>query len=305
MTTPSTVPSDPSSAGTPAVPAARQFSWSLRRELWENRSIYLAPLAVAAVFLFGFLVSRIGLPRRMQALAALDPARRIQAIRMPFDIAAGLIMLTGAIVGLFYCLDALQGERRDRSILFWKSLPVSDLQTVLAKASIPIVFLQLITYVVTIATQLVMLLFTSAVLRANGLKVEALGTQLEFPRMSMLLLYHLFAVHALWYAPIYAWLILVSVWARRAPLLWAFLPPIALSALEKVVFGTSYLTRLLQNRLTAGMEAFTVAGTLPMDPMTHMTPGRFLASPGLWIGLAVAAAFLAAAARLRRYRGPI
>jgi ABC-2 type transport system permease protein len=123
--------------------------------------------------------------------------------------------------------------------------------------------------------------------------------------MSMLLLYHLFAVHALWYAPIYAWLILVSVWARRAPLLWAFLPPIALSALEKVVFGTSYLTRLLQNRLTAGMEAFTVAGTLPMDPMTHMTPGRFLASPGLWIGLAVAAAFLAAAARLRRYRGPI
>jgi ABC-2 type transport system permease protein len=133
----------------------------------------------------------------------------------------------------------------------------------------------------------------------------AIGAQLEFPRVSMLLFYHLFAVHALWYAPMYAWLILVSVWARRAPFLWAFLPPVAVYALERVVLGTSYLTRLLKDRLMAGMEAFTVAGTMPMDPMTHMTPGRFLASPGLWLGLAVAGAFLAAAARLRRYRGPI
>ena len=41
------------------------------------------------------------------------------------------------------------------------------------------------------------------------------------------------------------------------------------------------------------------------DPMTHLTPGNFLSSPGLWIGLAIAAAFLAAAVRLRRYREPI
>jgi ABC-2 type transport system permease protein len=150
-----------------------------------------------------------------------------------------------------------------------------------------------------------MLVFMSAVLRANGLRLGALGAQLEFPRMSMLLLYHLLAVHALWYAPIYAWLILVSVWARRAPFLWAFLPPLAVYALERLVLGTSYLTGLLKDRLSAGMEAFTMAGTMPMNPMTHLTPGRFLASPGLWLGLAVAAAFLFAAARLRRYRGPI
>jgi len=304
MTTSPAAPSEPSVPDTPAVPAARQFSWSLRRELLENRSIYLAPLAVAAVFLVGFFIHWLGVSRRMAAFAALDPARRLHAIRTPFDIAAGLIMLTGAIVALFYCLDALQGERRDRSILFWKSLPVSDLQTVLAKAAVPIVVVQLVTYVITIATQLVMLVFMSAVLRANGLNL-AIGARLEFPRMSMLLLYHLFAVHALWYAPIYAWLILVSVWARRTPFLWAFLPPLAVYALERVLLGTSYLTRLLKDRLTAGMEAFTAAGTMPMDPMTHVTPGRFLASPGLWLGLAVAVAFLFAAARLRRYRGPI
>jgi ABC-2 type transport system permease protein len=304
MTTSSAAPSDLSAADTRAVPALRQFSWSLRRELWENRSLYLAPLAVAAVFLLGFFVHWLGVGRRMGAFAALDSAHRIRALRTPFDIAAGLIMLTGMIVALFYCLDALQGERRDRSILFWKSLPVSDLQTVLAKASIAIFFVQLVTYVITIAVQVVMLVFMSAVLRANGLNL-AIGAQLEFPRVSMLLFYHLFAVHALWYAPMYAWLILVSVWARRAPFLWAFLPPVAVYALERVVLGTSYLTRLLKDRLMAGMEAFTVAGTMPMDPMTHMTPGRFLASPGLWLGLAVAGAFLAAAARLRRYRGPI
>jgi len=304
MTTSPAAPSEPSVPDTPAVPAARHFSWSLRRELWENRSIYLAPLAVAAVFLVGFFIHWLGVSRRMAAFAALDSARRLHAIRTPFDIAAGLIMLTGAIVALFYCLDALQGERRDRSILFWKSLPVSDLQTVLAKAAVPIVVVQLVTYVITIATQLVMLVFMSAVLRANGLNL-AIGARLEFPRMSMLLLYHLFAVHALWYAPIYAWLILVSVWARRTPFLWAFLPPLAVYALERVLLGTSYLTRLLKDRLTAGMVAFRAAGTMPMDPMTHVTPGRFLASPGLWLGLAVAAAFLFAAARLRRYRGPI
>jgi len=302
MTTSSAAPSELSAPDTPAVPAVRQFAWSLRRELWENRSIYLAPLAVAGVFLVGFFIHGIGIGRR---IGAFDSARRLHAIRTPLDIAAGLIMLTGAIVALFYCLDALQGERRDRSILFWKSLPVSDLQTVLAKATVPIVVVQLVTYAITIAVQLVMLVFMSAVLRANGLRLGALGAPLEFPRMSMLLLYHLLAVHALWYAPIYAWLILVSVWARRAPFLWAFLPPLAVYALERVVLGTSTLTHLLKDRLSAGMEAFTMAGTMPMNPMTHLTPGRFLASSGLWLGLAVAAAFLFAAARLRRYRGPI
>src|SRR5262245_30973929 len=110
----------------PRVMSATQpLYWSVRRELWENRAIYLAPLAAAALFLLGFLVSLIHLPSRMRAAAGLDLAKQHEAIAMPYNIAAGLLMATAMVVGAFYCLDALYGERRDRSILFWKSLPVS------------------------------------------------------------------------------------------------------------------------------------------------------------------------------------
>jgi ABC-2 type transport system permease protein len=280
--------------------------WSVRRELWENRSIYIAPLAVAGVFLFGFLISTIHLPAKMRALSALDSAQQREAIAMPFDIAAAMLMLTQLLVGAFYCLDALHGERRDRSILFWKSLPVSDLTTVLSKASIPLVVLPLLTFAVTVALQLIMLLLSSAVLLGSGLNVATLWTQLSFVQMSLLLLYHLVTVHALWPAPIYGWLLLVSGWARRAAFLWAVLPLLAIGVFEKIVFHTSHFAAMLGQRMSgSGAEAFTMPGTFPTDPMTHLTPGHFLSSPGLWIGLAVAAAFLAAAVRLRRYQGPI
>jgi ABC-2 type transport system permease protein len=294
-----------SSAGSTApFPSTRLLFWSIRREFWENRQIYLAPLAVAGLVLAGFLVHTMGSPP-LAGAPALDPGRLHKAIVMPYDLAAALIMGTTAIVSILYCLDALQGERRDRSILFWKSLPVSDLTTVLAKASIPIVFMQLVSFAITVVMQLGMLLESTAALSARGLSAGALWTEVSLPRTSLLLFYHLFAVHALWYAPIYAWLILVSAWSRRAAILWAFLPPLAIGVLEKMIFGTSRLKALLENRVMAGMEAVATPGAWPMDPMTHVTPGRFLASPGLWIGLAIAACLLAAAARIRRYRGPI
>jgi ABC-2 type transport system permease protein len=151
-----------------------------------------------------------------------------------------------------------------------------------------------------------MLLLSTAVLLGSGLSVTTLWTQLSFVQMSLLLLYHLVTVHALWHAPIYGWLLLVSGWARRAVFLWAALPLLAIYFVEKIAFNTSHFVALLENRLGGGgVEAFTVPGSLPMDPMTHLTPGNFLSSPGLWIGLAVTAAFLAAAVRLRRDRGPI
>jgi ABC-2 type transport system permease protein len=112
-------------------------------------------------------------------------------------------------------------------------------------------------------------------------------------------------VHALWYAPIYGWLLLVSGWARRAPFLWATLPLLAIGVVEKIAFNTSHFAAMLANRISGDAAAVTVPGGLPMDPMTHLTLGHFLSSPGLWIGLALAAAFLATAVRLRRYQGPI
>jgi ABC-2 type transport system permease protein len=297
--------------------ATRPFYWSVRRELWENRSIYIAPLAAAALFLLGFLISTIHLPQQIRDQSTPAPVHEHQTMVAPhdgavlttmsqYDTVAGLLMLTAMVVGVFYCLDALHGERRDRSILFWKSLPVSDTTAVLAKASIPLVVLPLITFVVTVAAQWIMLLVSSAILLANGLSVATLWTQVAILPMSLMLFYHLLTVHVLWHAPFYGWLLLVSAWARRAAFLWAVLPVVAVAFVEKIAFNTSHFATMLGDRLGGGAhEAITAAGSMPIHPGIHITLGRYLSAPGLWIGLAFTAICLAAAIRLRRQRGPI
>jgi ABC-2 type transport system permease protein len=283
------------------IPATRVLYWSVQRELWENRSIYLAPLAVAGVALFGFCLSSfVGI---WEEPLRLNPAQP----QGPYEMAAGLMMFTGIVVSVFYCLDALHGERRDRSILFWKSLPVSDLTTVLAKASIPLVILPLLICAITFAMQWLMLLMSSAVVLASGQSVATLWANLSFLRMSWLLLYHVLTAHALWPAPVYCWLLLVSGWSRRAAFLWAALPVLAIAGVEQIVFHTWHFAALVGSRLIGATP--TVASTppdmFPTHPMTHIAPAHFLGSPGLWIGLALAAVCLAAAVRLRRYQGPI
>jgi ABC-2 type transport system permease protein len=287
-----------------SVAPARPLLWSIKRELWEHRSIYLAPLAVAALFLLGFALSVVLLPGRMRA-AALDPVQQHQVMVGPYDMVAGLMMLTGMIVGTFYCLDALYGERRDRAILFWKSLPVSDRTAVLAKASIPLLVLPLVAFAITVALQFLMLLVHSAALAASGQGVGTLWSELSLFRRSVLLLYHLLAVHSLLHAPFYAWMLLVSAWASRVPLLWAFLPPIAICAFENLAFNTMYLAGLLLHQLDGSSAAMPMSGSMPTDATTHVTLGLFLSSPGLWLGLLATALFLALAVRLRRSRGPI
>jgi ABC-2 type transport system permease protein len=267
--------------------------------LWENRSIYIAPLAVAAVAVFAFSLSSIvGIWEKPLRLNPETP-------QAPYEMAAGLLMLTGIVLSVFYCLDALYGERRDRSILFWKSLPVSDVTAVLAKASIPLVVLPLIIFAITVAMHWIMLLVSSAVLMVSGQSVATLWTRLSFFQMSMLLLYHLVTAHALWPFPVYCWLLLVSGWARRAPFLWAVLPIVAIAGVEQIVFHTWHLARLVGSRLIGDTQTIAAGGMFPTDPMTHITPGLFLTSPGLWIGFSIATALLAAAVRLRRYQGPI
>jgi ABC-2 type transport system permease protein len=285
------------------IPASRRLYWSVRRELWENRSIYIAPLAVAALFLVAFLIGAIHPPVKMRDAMALDPMRHQDLVEQPYTFAAFLLMGTTLIVAMFYCLEALYSERRDRSILFWKSLPVSDLTTVLAKLSIPLVILPLATFAITIVTQWIMLLLSSALMLARGQSVAALWSHLPLFQMSLMLLFHVVAIHGLQFAPVYSWMLLVSSWARRAPLLWAVLPPLAIGVAEKIAFNTSHFAALLGYLLGGGPEVVT--GKMQMLPLTPLAVGEFFINPGLWIGLAVAAAFLAAAVRLRRYREPI
>src|SRR6266516_734544 len=223
---------------------SKQFYSSVRRELWESRSIYIAPVAVAGLFLFGFVIGAVRLPRRI-------------GIEQPYDFVALMLMGISFLVAVFYCLDALYGERRDRSILFWKSLPVSDSTTVLSKMSIPVVVVPLVTFAITVATHIAMLLLGSAILLARGTSGAPLWNQLPLTHIWRILFIHLMAGHGLWYAPIYAWFLLVSAWARRTPLLWAVLPPLAVAAVEKIAFNTSHFAAILQHRFVGGPSGAT------------------------------------------------
>jgi ABC-2 type transport system permease protein len=271
----------------------RPFYWSVRRELWENRWIYIAPVVAASLYLFGFAISAVRLRLRNEVLWSGDE----------YELAPALIMGTAIIVSVFYCLDALYGERRDRSILFWKSLPVSDVTAVISKLAIPILILPLISFIITVGTQLLMLVTSSVIFAGSSVNIASMWAQASFFRVPLIWLYHLVTVHGLFYAPLYAWLLLVSAWAPRAPFLWAFLPPFVIYGVEKIAFNTTYFLAMLQYRLmgpgggmaTEHHQVFT----------STLIPHHFLSTPGLWSGLAVAVLFLYLTVRLRRSRGPI
>ncbi len=291
-----------------ALNATRPFHWSLRRELWEYRSVYIAPLAAAGVALFGFVVALPKLPGVVRALAKLPPMQQIAHLDQSYAFAAAAVLLCGVIVALFYCLGALNGERRDRSILFWKSLPVSDLTAVLAKVTVPLVVIPLVLFAVIVATQLLMLLLGSAVLLASGLGAGVIWSHWPVVGMTLGLAYIIVTL-TLWYAPLYGWFLLVSGLARRVPILWAVLPPLGLCVVEKIGLGTNYIGALILYRFRGfALEGFTIPSShgqqQVIDPLALLTPARFFATPGLWLGLVFAVACFAAAVWLRRYRDP-
>ncbi|HEV2576268.1 MAG TPA: ABC transporter permease [Acidobacteriaceae bacterium] len=285
-------------ADSPTRPT-RPFFWSIRRELWENRSIYIAPLAAAGLAILGTL---FGSFHGTGNLLSPDAMQQQNIIATQCGFTALLIMGVTFVVAIFYCLDAIYGERRDRSIFFWKSLPVSDTVTVLSKATIPLLIIPLVTFAITVVTQCVILGVDAATLAAHGRSLSVIR-QLPLLQMQAGLLYHLIAVHSLWYAPIFAWLLLVSAWAPRVPLLWAFLPPLAIAIIEKIAFNTAHFINFLKSRI-GGQPSGMSFGTEMGHHAASLNPGHFLASPGLWGGLIVAALFLAAAIQLRRYRAP-
>jgi ABC-2 type transport system permease protein len=302
----------PAPSAAPAASRTRTFYWSVRRELWENRAAHLAPLVVSGLVLVGLFISTIGLPHRRVGVLAMAPARQTALVAEPYEFAAAAIVAMTFVVAAAYCLGALHGERRDRTILFWKSLPVSDLTTVLAKATVPFVILPVIAAAAVVAVQLIMFAWVSVMLLASGM--NPLAPPVPLGPMTVVLLYGL-VTQTLWYAPVYGWLLLVSGWTRRgAPFLWAFLPPLALSLVEKAAFNTTHLGSLLLSRLFGGDALAFVqpppvpgktAPHLPAYSLESLDPGRFLSSPGLWFGLVFAVACLAACVWQRRRQDPI
>jgi len=280
----------------------------VRRELWEHRALWIAPLVVAALMVFGAIVasvkyhltradmSRDDGPQGMTMFAVMQGA-----VSMPLSV----VML---IVLVFYLLDCLYAERKDRSILFWKSLPVSDDLTVLSKLLVALVAVPLGVF----ALGLLLSLVFTGIWEVDA----ALGRVPAIPGWGMLAwlkaeiaLLLCLMVGVLWYAPFAAYLLVVSAWARRNPFLWAVLPPVLAQIVEHVAFGTHFVGNFLRYRM------FGIWGTL----FSHMHVGRgrafalssalsqlklqaALTDIDLWLGLAVAAALVFAAIRLRRYR---
>lgn len=293
------------------IPRRRLLYWSVRRELWEHPALYVAPLVVAAVALVGGALSSLWLPR---ALLARRGGGGLMEI---YPFIAVSVMLTALIVALFYASAALHAERRDRSLLFWKSLPVSDRTAVLAKFAIPMVFTPVATFAIVVAAQLALLAWSTVVVLMNGVSPALLWARSDLTTLWVVLPYGL-VVNALWQAPFYAWLLLVSAWARRVPFLWAVAPFVLLSLLEAMFRAmakaagmgarTSPIADFVGNRLLGGFaESFSVDGraTAAIDRIGQLNPLRTFTSPDLWGGLIATALLLAAAVWLRRRREPL
>jgi ABC-2 type transport system permease protein len=298
----------------------RPFYWSVMRELWEHRSLTIVPLVPAGIALAALLSVAIFSSHDVAILGQVPPERLGQVATVAYGFIAWAISQAMHIAVFFYLLDALQGERKDRSVLFWKSMPVSDTTTVLSKLFTALVVSGAIVVVVAVATVLAVLLLASVVMLIGGVNPAPIWGGSQLLQMTLAITYWQIAI-ALWYAPVAAWVLLVSSWAQRGTFLWAVGTPLALAVFERVTIRTSYLQNLLNARLadpvlarfgtiTQGAE-LTIrsegvkAHGIPGNVLDGIDPVAFFGNPWLWVGLVVAAAFVAAAIWMRRYREPI
>lgn len=286
------------------------LTWLIRRELWEHRAIWMVPSVLLGLLLLAAVTGNLALGGlEIEAggrdLVQIPAEERGTAVAVLFAVISGLLMASMAFVGVFYALDALYADRRDRSVLFWKSLPVSDLETVLSK---------LLTVAVVIPVIGLLAGFIGYLIIAIGasVKLAALDGPVGLFWMPDVMLQTLVAVaglaftYVLWLLPIIAWLLLASAWAPRAPFLWATLPVFATGMLEKLAFGTTGLFDLVGYRIS-GVPAQLFIGPdhhmsgLPATEMLSRGLGLFT-SPDMWLGWAAAAALMAATIWVRRYR---
>jgi ABC-2 type transport system permease protein len=240
-----------------------------------------------------------------EALTMVAPEKRRGLLAILYTAVTGLMFFVIGIIGFFYALDALYADRRDRSVLFWKSLPLSDTETVLAKFFVAAVAIPAVAALASIIGQLIMA-------AGGSLKLLFIGGPAGLMWMPEVLggsavgAVALAIIGALWYAPIVGYLLLASAWAPKSPFLWAMLPPVAVALLEKIAFGTSHVISLIKYRALAPLQALFNAEHVKEEAVRSMdivgNVVALLTSPGMALGLVVAAVLLAGAIWLRRYR---
>jgi len=181
----------------------KTFVWSVRREIWEHRIVLAAPLGVAVLVLAAYLGV---LPFGLHAALA-DPARQHATFALVINAATFFCMIAALAAALFYCLEALHGERRDRAILFFKALPVSDAVTVAAKLCVPVLVLPAIVFAGALALYGAILGTTSVILAIGGHAAAPLWSGFAVPPSCLV---YALAVATLWYLPLYCALLVVS-----------------------------------------------------------------------------------------------
>ena len=337
----------------PAVAAARPaatitpaqtFKMLLRREFWEHRGGFLwGPVIAGLVAIVFAVVTAIGLSAAFHYYVGKGEAHGVN-----FDFSSkadsagqiGDVALSGglAMVGMvfvfvvfFYALGSIYDERKDRSILFWKSLPVSDTQAVLSKLLWALVLAPLLAAAIGLAVGLVLWVVAWLTAVANGVDgASAIFLQAHPLRIIGQVLLSL-PVYALWALPTIGWLMLCSAWARSVPFIWAVVIPL----LACVFVG---LINVFLSIVTpdTGFPALKIAYVLGYRGLLSVVPGSWLVNPevarqaeraasdgaqsltqstidisvnlhalttiDLWVGAVVGAAMVYGAIRLRRWR---
>jgi ABC-2 type transport system permease protein len=322
----------------------KTLNWMLRRELWEHKgSLLWAPAIVAAIMLFATAASASygllspdmhvdaqinGRHVTMTALSQMPPEMRATVAEVAggsYLAASVPLFLMMAFTVFFYCLSALYDERRDRSVLFWKSLPMSDQMTVLSKVLTAAVVAPVITMAAALAMSLALLTILGLLLAANG--VNLFGALLANPALylSPLFILGTLPVYILWALPTIGWLLMVSSWAKSKVFLWAVGVPIIAFVIIKwidllvtgnqgVNSGLTYFAKEVVNRGLGGLVPGIWFAFTP--PSAAMRPGEHglelgtvftqswmtLATPGVWIGAAAGIAMIFVAIRMRRWR---
>lgn len=316
------------------------LKWLMKREFWEHRGgFFWAPVVTAGVFFtfalmgvitaqvfkrhfFGEMKIGISLQKMTEQMSPEDLAQLGPAIDLGLLGYGSVIQLVLGFVLFFYLLGSLYDDRRDRSVLFWKSMPISDAQTVLSKVISATVIAPVIALAASIALQLGALLLGSLFLLLHGVSPI---TMIWGPAEPLSVWFKMIAtlpINALWALPTIGWLMMVSAYARSKPFLWATLLPIGVGVLAswfdvlstfsipdyKVwqygiahllggVFPGFYEVQFGPSEFVKGVEVAGLAGASSWSRL-----GEVLISPSMWIGVVAGVAMLFAATRLRRWR---
>jgi ABC-2 type transport system permease protein len=285
------------------------FKTLVLREYWENRSFVWAPVIIAAVVLFSLSVGLItaqsmivgfgdelkfdvSFSRLSQAnLSELEhAAKAFQYGAFLSPIAIGLIFVL-----IFYVLGSLYNERRDRSILFWKSMPVSDTQTVLSKVFTALFVAPALAAIVAVISQLAgLFLLTLLVWFNNGSAWDLIWSNSALFNV-ILNDFGLLLLIALWLMPILGWLWLVSAYAKRAAFLIALFVPMGIILVEGLIFGSAEFAGVVARQFAA------------LEPIIESTiekghPFNALLEMRLWLGIGFSALCIGLAIYIRRYR---